>query len=363
MIDNLQKVYQGAKVLITGHTGFKGGWLALWLSQLGARVVGYSLEPPSKPNFCEAVDLLGHLTHIHGDIRDQAYLHKVMALHQPMVVFHMAAQSLVRPSYQDPHLTYETNVMGTVNVLEAVRRTDSVRAAIMVTSDKCYENQEWPWGYRENDPLGGHDPYSSSKGCAELVTFAYLRSYFSPGSSLPDRHLALASVRAGNVIGGGDWGTDRLLPDCIRSLSRGEEVILRHPQAFRPWQFVLEPLSGYLLLGARLLEEGPKFSGAWNFGPESADIWTVEEVVRETIHLWGQGSFRASAPEPFHEAEWLKLDSSKARHILGWRHRYSLKKALSLALNWYKNFYGGASASGLRNLSHEQIEEYQRYPH
>ena len=283
--------------------------------------------------------------------------------YQPEFVFHLAAQPLVRFSYKDPRLTYETNVMGTVNLLEAVRQTKSVRVVVNITSDKCYENKEWVWGYRENDPMGGHDPYSSSKGCAELVTSAYLRSFFSPEDYLNKHNVALASVRAGNVIGGGDWGEDRLIPDCIRALSQGKEIVIRNPNAIRPWQHVLEPLCGYLLLGAKLWDEGPKYSGAWNFGPQDGEVWTVEDMVKKIIHLRDDGSYRIERYGNPHEAHWLKLDCSKARIELQWEPRYTVKQALEKSIEWYRMFYEGSKADDMMEFTKKQIESYGKLEH
>ncbi len=274
------------------------------------------------------------------------------------MVFHLAAQPLVRLSYQEPRGTYETNIMGTMNVLEAVRHTPSVRVVVNVTSDKCYENREWVWGYREEDPMGGRDPYSSSKGCCELVTAAYLRSFFPPEQYGKTHGMALASARAGNVIGGGDWGKDRLVPDCVRALSRNEEIVLRYPQSIRPWQHVLEPLGGYLLLGAGLWQDGLRYVGSWNFGPSDNDVWTVEEVVREIIRLWGQGSYRVESDGHPHEAHWLKLDWSKARVHLGWHTWYNIQAALSLSIDWYRLFYAGDSKEELYRRTADQIALY-----
>ncbi len=353
-------VYAGKKVLLTGHTGFKGSWLSVWLKILGAEVIGYSLEPPSNPSNFEACGLQEEVIHIHGDIRDYKHLVTVFQKYQPEFVFHMAAQPLVRFSYKDPRLTYEANVMGTVNILEAVRATDSVRVVVNITSDKCYENREWVWGYRETDPMGGYDPYSSSKGCAELVTTAYRRSFFNSETYGKEHQVALASVRAGNVIGGGDWGTDRLLPDCVRALAHGKEIVIRNPNAIRPWQHVLEPLSGYLLLGSRLWHHGGKYVGAWNFGPLNNEIWTVEEIVRHTILLWGEGNYSFDERKNPHEAQWLKLDCSKARFDLQWKPRYTVKQALEKSVKWYKQFYEGAGPEKMRVFTQEQIEEYNR---
>lgn len=351
-------IYKNKKVLVTGHTGFKGSWLSIWLKILGAEVIGYSLEPPSDPSNFYACGLKDELIHVHGDIRDYEHLLAVFRSYRPEIVFHLAAQPLVRLSYKDPRLTYETNVMGTVNLLEAVRSTDSVRVTINVTSDKCYENREWVWGYRENDSMGGYDPYSSSKGCTELVNTAYLSSFFPPDKYGHSHQVGLASVRAGNVIGGGDWGQDRLVPDCVRALSRGEEIAIRHPKAIRPWQHVLEPLSGYLILGVKLWDNGPQYSGAWNFGPMDDEVWTVEELVRKVCTLWGNGSYIIdSQPHP-HEAHWLKLDCSKARIELDWNPKFKVQAALEKTVEWYRIFYSGSPADELRTSTIKQIEEY-----
>lgn len=357
-LEILKGTFGSRRVFVTGHTGFKGSWLALWLIQLGAEVTGYALEPPTTPNMFESIGLREKISHIHGDVRDYDHLLAALQSCRPELVFHLAAQPLVRFSYQEPRLTYETNVMGTVNVLEAIRYTPSVRAAVNVTSDKCYENRELAVGYREEDPLGGRDPYSSSKGCSELVTAAYCRSFFAPGSHGTANRVALASVRAGNVIGGGDWGVDRLVPDCVRALSRQEEIVLRYPQAIRPWQHVLDPLGGYLLLAARLWQDGPSYAGAWNLGPDGQVAWTVEKVVQEIISQWGGGSCRVDGhPQP-HEARWLQLDCRKARTHLGWRPQYDVREALSLSIDWYRRFYEQAAPAELYRLTESQIAAY-----
>ncbi|HUU29642.1 MAG TPA: CDP-glucose 4,6-dehydratase [archaeon] len=355
----LDDIYKGKKILLTGHTGFKGGWLSLWLDALGANVVGYSLDPPSEPNFYNAVGLSENLKHIHGDLRDFRKLCEVISENRPEMIFHLAAQALVRCSYQEPRYTYETNVMGTVNLLEAVRQSDCVRALVCVTSDKCYANREWIWGYRENDPMGGDDPYSSSKGCAELVVSAYTRSFFPPENYAKDHRVAVASARAGNVIGGGDWATDRLVPDCVSALSSGEKIRIRYKKAIRPWQYVLEPLYGYLLLGAKLWKNGTEFSGGWNFGPVDSDLWTVEELTREICRLWGEGDFFIDSLKQPHEANWLKLDCSKALIQLGWRPCYTVSRALEQTIQWYRNYYAGMSQKKLKEFTLGQINQYQ----
>jgi len=348
-------IYNGKKVLVTGHTGFKGGWLSLWLKELGAEVIGYSLDPPTQPSFFEAVDLKNKVIHIIGDVRDEKYLLSVFEKHQPEFVFHLAAQSLVRFSYQEPRLTYETNVMGTVNILEAIRKSKNVRAAVIITSDKCYENKEWFYGYREIDPMGGYDPYSSSKGCVELIVSAYRRSYFE------SLGIALSSVRAGNVIGGGDWQEDRLVPDCIRALSKGEVIQIRNPNAIRPWQYVLEPLSGYLLLALKMSEDKVKFSGVWNFGPNDNDIITVEEIVKSVIQKWGNGDYKVDTSSQPHEAGLLKLDTSKARIFLGWEPVYNMYETIKRTINWYKYFYNGVEKEKLSKITVNEIWDYIKY--
>jgi len=332
------KVFAGKTVLVTGHTGFKGSWLSIWLRELGANVIGYALEPyTEKDNFVLAKVGDKIRSHI-GDIRDYDNLKGIFDEYQPEIVFHMAAQSLVRLSYQQPKLTYDTNVGGTVNFFECCRLTDSVRVIINVTSDKCYENKEWVWGYRENDPVGGYDPYSSSKGCSEIITSAYRNSFFNV-SERKQHVKSVSSVRAGNVIGGGDWREDRLVPDCIRALGNKKPIGIRSPKSVRPWQHVLEPLSGYLLLASRMYENGEEYSGAWNFGPDYSSIITVEELVKSLIRYWGNGQYKdvskGVAHEP-HEAKSLVLDISKATNLLNWMPTLDLDEAIEYTVNWYK---------------------------
>lgn len=350
-----QNFWRGKRVLLTGHTGFKGSWLSLWLAEMGAHVVGFSLEPPTKPSLYEVANVAQVLTSVLGDIRDLAKLRDTFERYQPEIVIHMAAQSLVRYSYHHPVETYTTNVIGTVHLLEAVRHVSSVRAVLNVTSDKCYENREWLWGYRENERMGGFDPYSNSKGCAELVTSAYRDSFFPPGSF--DKHqVAIASVRAGNVIGGGDWAGDRLIPDVIRAFSDGQPVVIRNPHAIRPWQHVLEPLSGYLLLAQRLYEQGAEFSGGWNFGPAEEDAKPVEWIVDRLTRSWGEGAtWRNEQSLSLHEAHYLKLDCSKARVQLGWRPRWTLNVALESIVDWYKAYLHNED---MRNFSMKQLGSY-----
>jgi len=343
--------WKGKTVLVTGHTGFKGGWLTIWLKNMGAEVVGYALQPYSNPALFETARVADGIHSIIGDIREGEKLQAVISRHRPEIVFHLAAQSLVRPSYSDPVTTYATNVMGTVNLLEAVRHADSVRAVVNVTSDKCYENREWFWPYRENDPLGGYDPYSSSKGCAELVTSAYRNSFFKQG-------VALASARAGNVIGGGDWAQDRLVPDIMSALIEGRPLTIRNPDAIRPWQHVLEPLNGYLMLAERLWAQGQEFAEAWNFGPGSEDARPVSWVVDRLYNVWGRGPDweRDRSVQP-HEAGVLKLDSSKARTRMRWRPRLNLDTTLEWVAAWYQAHGAGLD---MRRITENQIADYNK---
>jgi CDP-glucose 4,6-dehydratase len=348
--------WNGKRVLITGHTGFKGAWLSLWLQKLGARVVGYALAPPTTPSLFEVAGVgPGLEASYESDVRDLGRLEQVMATHEPEIVVHMAAQPLVRYSYTEPVETYSTNVMGTVNVLEAVRQAGGVRVVVNVTSDKCYENREWVWGYRESEPMGGYDPYSNSKGCAELVTSAYRASFFNP-ADYASHGVALASVRAGNVIGGGDWAEDRLIPDVMRALMAGEPVRIRRPDAIRPWQHVLEPLRGYLMLAERLWADGPRFAEGWNFGPADEDARTVGWIVERLVDLWGESaSYEVDkGPHP-HEATYLKLDCSKVRTRLGWVPAWDLSGALESIVDWYRAYAGG---SDMRTKILEQIDIY-----
>lgn len=331
--------WRGRRVFITGHTGFKGAWLCLWLHAMGAEVTGYALAPPTVPSLFELAGI-GELlvSDIRGDVRDAEHLAGALRKAGPEVVFHLAAQPLVRESYRAPVETYAVNVMGTAHLLEAVRQASGVRAVVNVTTDKCYENREWAWGYRENEPMGGYDPYSSSKGCSELITAAWRRSYF-PVERYTEHGVALASARAGNVIGGGDWAMDRLIPDCLRALLAGEEIVIRSPRAIRPWQHVLEPLSGYLLLAQCLYNEGSRYADAWNFGPLEEDAKPVEWIVQRLCALWGgNAGYRVDGGDHPHEAHYLKLDISKARADLGWRPRWSLEQALRNITDWTKAY-------------------------
>jgi CDP-glucose 4,6-dehydratase len=355
MQHHFNEIYKNRKVLITGHTGFKGSWLCLLLRKLGADVYGYALEPPTSPSLFKEAKIDDLITSYVGDIRDLEYLQKVMQRVQPEIVIHMAAQPLVRESYKNPVETYSINVMGTVHLLEACRNTSSVKAIVNVTTDKCYENKEWHWGYRENEPMGGYDPYSNSKGCSELITSAYRNSYFNPKEY--DKHrVALASARAGNVIGGGDWADDRLIPDFIRAIVKGEKVRIRSPYAIRPWQHVLEPLSGYLTLAAKLYLEGSSFSQGWNFGPDDSDAQNVERITKAICKFWGEGaSFEIDTnPQP-HEANYLKLDCSKAKAELNWIPKWSIETTLKSIVDWNKAFLRGES---IRQVTESQIDQY-----
>ncbi len=355
MNQNFAEHFKNKKVMITGHTGFKGAWLTLWLNHLGAEVTGYSLKSPTEPALFEILNLADQIEHIEADVRDYDRLQKVIAEHEPEFIFHMAAQSLVRPSYKDPLTTYSTNVMGTVNLLEAVKSVESVKVVINVTSDKCYENRESAHSYRENDAMGGYDPYSSSKGCSELITSAFRNSYFNADQFGKSHHVSLATVRAGNVIGGGDWASDRLIPDCIRALNDDKKIVLRYPNAVRPWQYVLEPLSGYLLLASYMYQNGKDFSQAWNFGPDDDDLIPVEEVAKEMLRHWGEGEIDIEPDRQYHEAELLKLDISKARSILNWRPVYNCKEAVKRTALWYRQYY---RMNDTMAYSIQEIEEY-----
>lgn len=348
-------IYKGRKVLITGHTGFKGSWLCILLHKLGADIHGYALEPPTNPSLYVEAKVDEIVSSNIGDIRDLDHLQKVMQQVQPEIVIHMAAQPLVRESYKNPVETYAINVMGTVNILEACRNTPSVKAIVNVTTDKCYENREWHWGYRENEPMGGYDPYSNSKGCSELVTSSYRNSYFNP-KEYQHHGVGIGSARAGNVIGGGDWADDRLIPDFIRAISNGEEVLIRSPYAIRPWQHVLEPLTGYLSLAAKLYTEGAKFSQGWNFGPEDKDAKNVEWITHTICKLWGDDAeYKVDTnPQP-HEANYLKLDCSKAKAELGWEPGWDIQTTLKSIVDWNKAFIAGEN---MRILTEKQIEEY-----
>jgi len=331
--------YKGKNVLVTGHTGFKGSWLALWLNKLGANVIGYSLDPTSDYGNFNLTSIKDMIIDIRGDIRDDKKLNHVFKDYKPEVVFHLAAQPLVSYSYEQPKYTYDVNVMGTMNILEAIAATEETRVGIIITSDKCYENKEWIWGYRENDPLGGYDPYSSSKGCVELLVASYRNSFFNT-SKRPHNLKLVATARAGNVIGGGDWSPGRIITDCIKNLEEGKEIIIKNPTSIRPWQHVLEPLSGYLLLGSKLFENNTEFAGAWNFGPLPSSVITVEEIVSKIIKNWGRGAWKNSQVglNTIHEANLLNLDISKSNYYLNWHPKWDIDMAVEKTIKWYKSY-------------------------
>jgi len=344
-------IYKDKTVLVTGHTGFKGSWLCLWLEEMGANVIGYSLEAPTTPNHIELLDL--DMVSIIGDIKDLDKLNVAMQEYKPEIVFHLAAQALVRLSYENPIETYETNVMGTLKVLEACKN-NGVKAIVNITSDKAYENREWVWGYRENDPMGGYDPYSSSKGCAELLVSSYRNSYFNTSEYKKTHNTLLASCRAGNVIGGGDWAQDRLMTDIMLSVSQGKKVSIRNPYATRPWQHVLEPLSGYLLVGQKLLQEKVKFADGWNFGPSDEGSITVEQVVKNVKKHWDKIDYEINKDSnQLHEANLLKLDCSKAHTYLKWSAVWESDKTFEMTVKWYKEYY-----EHNKQISLDQLKEY-----
>lgn len=353
---NVMTFWRGKKVFLTGHTGFKGSWLSLWLNSLGAHVTGYALEPPTAPSLFKLAEIKELVASIIADVRDLERLKSEMLEAAPDIVFHLAAQPLVRDSYRIPVETYSINVMGTVHLLEAVRCCPSVKAVVNVTTDKCYENREWFWGYRENEPMGGYDPYSNSKGCSELVTAAYRSSYFNP-ADFGNHGVAVATARAGNVIGGGDWANDRLVPDIIRSLLANKIVKIRNPHAIRPWQHVLEPLSGYLVLAQKLYENGGNFADGWNFGSLDEDAKPVEWVVKRLCEQWGnEAQYEIDSGAYPHEAHYLKLDCSKARSLLGWRQRWGLAEAIDKTVAWTRSYRDGKD---LRGECLQQISEYE----
>ena len=343
--------YSGKRVFVTGHTGFKGTWLAFLLKELGADVRGFALSPTTTPSHFELLKLDHSIEHIIGDVRDVSALDNAIQEFQPEYVFHLAAQALVKEAYNDPVSTFDTNVMGSVNLLEAVRKCDSVRSLVYITSDKCYENVEWIWGYRENDQLGGHDPYSASKGAAEIVFSAYARSYFSLREN-----LGSATTRAGNVIGGGDWSADRIIPDCIRAIQNDVPIKLRNPHSTRPWQHVLEPISGYLALGLKLYNDPNFFKGSWNFGPSTSQICTVEEVANSIVQHIGKGSIEIEvSDQKQHEANLLQLNCDKARQLLGWSPMWDMEKTIDMTAEWYKVFM---NEGDIEAITKAQIQDY-----
>ena len=345
-------IYKGKKVLITGHTGFKGSWLTLWLNKLGADILGYSLEPNTQPSMFKELNIKTKCKNVFANILDEVTLKKTFDNFKPELVFHLAAQPLVRLSYLEPTLTYKTNVIGSLNVLECARNCDSVKAFVNVTTDKCYENKEIPLGYKEDDQMGGYDMYSSSKGCVEILSSSFRRSFLNNENS-----MALATARAGNVIGGGDWALDRLIPDCIRGINNGQNIEIRNPIAVRPWQHVLEPLSGYLLLGQKLIEHGKKYAEGFNFGPNDDSVLTVAEVSQKVTEFYGKGKVIVGPQSPLHEAGLLMLDISKAKNVLNWTPTYSADIAIKETVEWYRNFYD--TNCDMYNFSIKQIEKYE----
>jgi CDP-glucose 4,6-dehydratase len=350
------KFWQDKCVLITGHTGFKGSWLSLWLQKKGASVIGYALDPPTKPNFFELGNISKEMTSISGDVRNLEHLKSVISKYRPEIIIHLAAQAILRYSYNHPVDTFSTNILGTINVLEAVRHSDSVRVLVCITSDKCYENKEWYWGYRENDKLGGSDPYSASKASAELAIAAYRSSYF-PSDDYMRHGIAVASTRAGNVIGGGDWAKDRLIPDIMRAILEKRPVIIRSPNSTRPWQHVLEPLNGYLLLAQFLWERGAVFADSWNFGPYDQEARPVSWIVEHITDIWGEGaSWELDKAQHPHENTYLKLDCSKANQLLDWAPKLQLPICLEWVVDWYKSFQRNED---MRSFSESQINSYE----
>ena len=356
MIDIFNNFYKGKRVLVTGHTGFKGSWLSIWLHELGAEVIGVAQDPfTERDNY--VLSGIGNKikADIRADIRDGKRMKEIFQEYQPEIVFHLAAQPLVRLSYDIPVETYETNVMGTINIMEAMRVTDSVKVGVMITTDKCYENKEQIWGYRENEPMGGYDPYSSSKGAAEIAIASWRRIFFNPADYGIKHHVSLASVRAGNVIGGGDWALDRIIPDCIKALEAGKPIDIRSPKAIRPWQHVLEPLSGYMLLAQKMWNEPTKYCEGWNFGPRTESITPVWDVAQDVVKCYGYGTLNdVSAPNALHEAKLLMLDISKAKFLLGWEPRMNIHQCIALTIDWYKRY----KSEDIYQICKEQISQY-----
>jgi CDP-glucose 4,6-dehydratase len=353
---NLTDSYKGKTVLITGHTGFKGSWLALWLESLGAEVIGYSLDPPTDPSMFQATGLSGRIVDIRGDVLDCNKLLETVKKYRPEFIFHLAAQPLVRSSYKNPLKTFNVNVMGTANILESIRLSQISTTCVCITSDKCYENQEWAYAYRENDPLGGYDPYSASKGAAEIVIAAYRKSFFMKGNDNP--LVSLSSVRAGNIIGGGDWAEDRIVPDCIRALVKERPVMIRNPHAIRPWQFVLDPLFGYLVLALKMKENPEGYAEAWNFGPYHSNAVDVQTLTEKILREWGSGTWEGISHHENspHEAGYLMLDIAKSSMTLGWKPVYDVDAAIHKTIDWYRHFY--SSKVGMDIFSQEQIRNF-----
>ncbi len=354
ILDIFNGIYANKTVFVTGHTGFKGSWLSIWLNELGAKVIGYALDPYTKRDNFVLSNLSDKIIDIRGDVRDSKKLNDAFNKYKPDIIFHLAAQPLVRISFEIPVETYEVNVMGTINLMECIRKSDKTKIGIFITTDKCYDNKEQIWGYRENEPMGGYDPYSSSKGCCELAINSWRKSFFNP-EQFEKHGKAIASARAGNVIGGGDWATDRIIPDCIRALEENKPIEIRNPKSIRPWQHVLEPLNGYLLLGQRLFEDPKKYADGWNFGPNLDSIVTVWEMAEIVVKYYGKGNIRdMSNSEDLHEAKLLALDIAKARFKLGWKPVLNIQETIELTVNWYMKYKRGA----VYNLCVNQIKEY-----
>jgi len=352
----LNNFYKGKRVLITGHTGFKGSWLSIWLNELGAEIIGYALDPMTdKDNFVLS-DIGGKITDIRGNVCDTILLNSIFNKYKPEIVFHLAAQPLVRLSYEKPIETYQTNVIGTINVLEAIRATESVKVGIMVTTDKCYENKEHIWGYRENEPIGGYDPYSSSKGAAEIAIASWRNSFFNP-KEYTKHKKSISSVRAGNVVGGGDWAVDRIIPDCIKAIETGRDIEIRNPKAIRPWQHVLEPLNGYMVLAKTMWESPTEFCEAWNFGPKAESVISVWDIASKIIQQYGKGMLKDSSdPYAVHEAQLLMLDITKAEFRLKWKPKMDINQTIGLTVNWYKNY----NSADVYDFCVSQINDYLR---
>jgi len=351
---NIKNGFKNKTVLVTGHTGFIGTWMSLWLNHLGAKVIGYSLKPPTKPSIFETTKLEKNISHVIGDVTNFSKLQQIIKTNKPEFVFHLAAQAIVRKSYDNPLETFQTNVMGTANILESIKNS-SVKSCIIMTSDKCYENKELHRAFKEDDPMGGNDPYSASKGAAELVTTAYRNSFFK------NNKIGIASIRAGNVIGGGDWSTDRLIPDCFRSLYQNKIISIRNPDAVRPWQFVLEPISGMLYLSLHLRKNPIHFSEPWNFGPSSSKKITVEQMVKQIIQQWGKGEYKKKSKEQdkkYHEAKVLRLNSTKAKKSLGWSSIYTNNESLSETIEWYAQYNN--NKNNMKEFTIKQIQKYMK---
>ena len=349
--------WKNKNILITGHTGFKGSWLSIWLKTLGANITGYSLPPPTNPSLFKLAKVCEGMNSIEGDIRDLDRITAVLKKHSPEILIHMAAQPLVVKSYEDPYNTFTTNMLGTLNILEAVRHSESIKTVIIVTSDKCYQNKEWIWGYREHDNLGGIDPYSNSKACAELITSAYRSSYFQRSGGSPSKNISVATVRAGNVIGGGDWAQYRLIPDIMNSIIDDNFITIRNPESIRPWQFVLEPLDGYLTLAEQLHANGNEYAESWNFGPNESDAQTVDWIVKKLSALWdSEVSWKVLPQSHPYESKYLKLDCSKAHQQLQWRPKLNLNTTLEWVIEWYRGY---CNKSNLKELTEKQIKTYQ----